>query len=146
MACGGDPTTGHELLGEGLARLEFGRDAGRTEQQATGGGEGVGDAGGEGHLRPDHGEPGRLALGERQQRRRVGDLDRHVGGKPCGAWIAWRADEPVGVRVARERPRERVLAGAAPITRTRIGNGLRLLRRSRSEKCQGIPPGRRQSR
>ena len=108
-----DARRGHDVLGEGLRRLELRRRGARPEDRATLGSEAIRQPAGERDLGPDHGEVDAMHVGGVGQAVEVVGGDGEVGGELGGAGIA-RGAEEVGVRVfAAEGPAERVLPPAA---------------------------------
>ena len=109
---GRDVGSGHDVLGEGLAALEAGRVARRSEDVEATVSQHVGDAGDEGSLGTDDHEVRGMLLGDRQDRSAIGDVREGLTQRErVDAWVARRGDDRVDGLVLHEATDDGVLAG-----------------------------------
>jgi hypothetical protein len=78
----------HQLLGEDLARLNFGGGLAGTEDGQVAGGEFIGDAGRQGGFRADNGEVDLEVFGGFEQGVDIAVFNIEVAGYPGGAGVA----------------------------------------------------------
>ena len=111
---GRDVCQAHEVLGEGLAPFQFGRLAGRTEDEQAGILEGVDHAGGERRLWPDDGQVDLFGLGELDQPCDVVGVDIEVLPVEGRAGVARGAEDVCDQGRPGQLPDERMLAASIP--------------------------------
>ena len=111
---GRDVCQPHQVLGEGLAPFQFGRLAGRTEDEQAGILEGVDHAGGERRLWPDDGQVDLFGLGELDQPCDVIGVDIEVLPVEGRTGVARGAEDVCDQGRPGQFPDERMLAAPIP--------------------------------
>jgi hypothetical protein len=110
---GGNPVFEHQRFGEGFARLDFRRRAGRTENPESRGLEGIHDARGKRSFGAHDRQVDSFAPGEFDQGRNILRVDVHAGGHFRDAAVSGRAEYLFHPGALSDLPDQGVLSAAA---------------------------------
>jgi hypothetical protein len=138
---------GHDLLGERLRPLDARAGLVGPEDRDVGRAQAVGHPGDQRCLRTDDDEVDRLAVSQLADHRRVRRVDVDEVGDLRDAGVAGRAQHTVHRRIARQPPRQRVLAPPASqdedlhVTASGPTQGIRFVRGSGSGPGRPTPSG-----